>query len=50
MANTSGREVEIPRMFIIAQEGTIRDVSPNGRERIARRWFSYCDVEQASIV
>jgi len=41
---------EAPRMLSMAAEGTLSDVEPMGRERMARRWFSYCEVSHASMV
>lgn len=46
----SEKEVEAPMRLSIAAEGTFRAVEPRGRERIARRWFSYWEVSQASMV
>ena len=34
-------EGEDPMRFSIAAAGTIKDVDPRGKDRIARRWFSY---------
>ena len=37
-------------MFNMIALGTLRPVEPSGRPSTARRWFSYCEVKQASIV
>jgi len=41
----------VPRMLsTIAGVERVVDVGGSGRSRIARRWASYCEMEQASMV
>ena len=42
--------LEPPIRFSMTDEGTFSEVDPRGRPRIVRRWFSNCEVSQASIV
>jgi hypothetical protein len=46
----SDMSFEVPRRLSIVVEGTLRVVELIGRERMAWRWFSYCEVSHTSVV